>query len=174
MSATARLSLAALGRLDRAAFAAALDGIFEHSPWLAEASWERRPFADLDALHRAMVAVMREAGRDRQLALIRAHPELAGDAALRGEVAAASRAEQNAAGLSEASARDLARFRDLNARYRAKFGFPFVIAVAGRSRAEILACFVERLARDTEAEFATALDEIAEIARRRLAQRFPP
>jgi 2-oxo-4-hydroxy-4-carboxy-5-ureidoimidazoline decarboxylase len=168
------MPMARLARLDRQDFVAALDGVFEHSLWVAAASWERRPFADLDALHRAMVAVVAAAGPERQLALICAHPELAGAAALRGDIAAPSRAEQSAAGLSALGAEDLARFRDLNERYRRKFGFPFVIAVAGRSRAEILARFAARLDHAPATEVAAALEEIARIARLRLEQRLSP
>lgn len=163
-----RLSLAELGRLDRETFVRMLGGIFEHSPWVAEGSWERRPFADLDGLHRAMVEVMRGAGRERQLVLIRAHPELAGAAARRGDLTEASRQEQGSAGLATADDEELARFRALNEAYRGTFGFPFIMAVKGRSRAEILAAFEERLQHTPEAEFERALDEIARIARLRL------
>jgi 2-oxo-4-hydroxy-4-carboxy-5-ureidoimidazoline decarboxylase len=163
-------SVAALEKLDRAAFTIALGEIFEHSPWIAEAAWEKRPFGDLAELHRSMVAAMRSAGRERQLALIRAHPELAGGAKL----TAASEREQGSAGLADAAAAERARFKELNVRYRERFGFPFVIAVGGRSKAEILAAFEARLANTPEAEFARALDEIAEIARLRLTRMLAP
>jgi 2-oxo-4-hydroxy-4-carboxy-5-ureidoimidazoline decarboxylase len=161
-------SLAAINALDRTAFASLLGDIFEHSPWVAEGAWAARPFADVAALHRAMVAVMHAAGRDRQLQLIRAHPELAGAAAARGELTAASRSEQKGAGLASADEADLARFRMLNAAYREKFGFPFIIAVRGRSRSEILTVFAERLERDADSEYAQALQEIVRIAELRL------
>lgn len=164
---TAKPSLAAINALDRDAFVALLCDIFEHSPWVADGAWAHRPFADVAALHRAMVDTVRGAGRDRQLALIRAHPELAGTAAARRELTEASRSEQSSAGLSADNA-DLARFRELNARYREKFGFPFVVAVRGRSRSEILTVFGERLENGLDAEFARALDEIARIAELRL------
>lgn len=166
---TDKPTLAAINALDRDAFVALLGDIFEHSPWVADGAWTRRPFADIAALHRAMVDVMRGAGRERQLRLIRAHPELAGAAAARGELTAASRSEQKGAGLSTADEADLATFRALNAAYREKFGFPFIIAVRGRSRPEILAVFAERLERSAETEFAQALHEIARIAELRLA-----
>jgi OHCU decarboxylase len=162
------LAFPAIDRLDREAFVAALGEVFEQSPWVPEKAWERRPFGDIAALHRAMVAVLRGAGRERQLALIRAHPELTGVAALRGDVAAASRREQASAGLADADADEVARFRRLNDAYRRKFGFPFVLAVAGRTKAEILAAFAERLDHAPEEEFARALDEIARIAELRL------
>jgi 2-oxo-4-hydroxy-4-carboxy-5-ureidoimidazoline decarboxylase len=158
----------ALDHIDRSAFVAALGEVFERSPWVAERSWDRRPFGGLDALHRAMAEVVRAAERDQQLSLIRAHPELASAAALQGALGAASREEQDSAGLSAASSQELSRFRELNEQYRRKFGFPFVMAVSDRSKAEILAAFAERLAQSPEAEFDRALCEIARIAYLRL------
>lgn len=163
-----KLAFPALDQLGRAAFVAALGGIFEHSPWVAEQAWERRPFGDLATLHRSMVSIVAAAGRERQLALIRAHPELAGAAARAGALTAASHQEQGSAGLDTAGSDELARFRALNERYRTRFGFPFVMAVKGKSKAEILAAFTERLAQSPEAEFDRALEEIARIARLRL------
>jgi 2-oxo-4-hydroxy-4-carboxy-5-ureidoimidazoline decarboxylase len=169
-----RLAFPAIDRLDREAFAAALGDVFEHSRWVAEGAWERRPFGDVAALHRAMVAVMRGAGRERQLALVRAHPELAGAAARRGALTAASRQEQEAAGLGTAEAGALVEFRRLNEAYRDKFGFPFVLAVGGRSTAEILTIFAERIGHGPEEEFERALDEIARIADLRLRTLIEP
>lgn len=160
------LSLDELERVDRARFVAALGGIFEHSPWVAEAAFERRPFGGRAALHRAMVEIVHAAGREQQLALIRAHPELAG--APQAALTEASRHEQGAAGLGGADAEERARFAALNRRYRDKFGFPFVMAVKGRNKAEILAAFEARLAQRPEAEFERALQEIARIAGFRL------
>ena len=159
------LAIAALNRMDRAAFAKALGTAFEHSPWIAEAAWEKRPFAGIDALHRAMVDAIMAAGRDRQLALLIAHPEL-GASRVATEF---SRKEQAAAGLDAAEPDDAARLRDLNRAYRARFGFPFILAVAGRSRADILAAIAERIGHAADVEFATALREVAKIGRFRLA-----
>lgn len=167
-AAATRLSLTVLERADRVRFVAALGGVFEHSPWVAEAAFERRPFGSLGALHRVMVDAVRAADRERQLALIRAHPELAGAPAHRGALSEASRQEQGSAGLGSASDDEVARFRELNRRYRGKFGFPFVMAVKGRDKAEILAAFAERLGQPPEAEFERALQEIARIAAFRL------
>jgi 2-oxo-4-hydroxy-4-carboxy-5-ureidoimidazoline decarboxylase len=161
-----RLSLAALERADRTGFVAALGAIFEHSPWVAEAAFEQRPFGSVAALHGAMVGIVRRAGSERQLALIRAHPELAGAPTV--PLTQASRQEQGSAGLSSAGAEERARFAELNRRYRETFGFPFVMAVKGRGKAEILAAFAERLAQSPEAEFERALQEIARIAALRL------
>lgn len=162
------LPLVALERADRAAFVAALGGVFEHSPWIAEAAWERRPFGSRAALHRVMVGIVRAAGRERQLALIRGHPELGGAAALAGTLSDASNREQGSAGLGTAGAEELARLRELNRRYRETFGFPFVMAVKGRASADIVAAFGERLAQPQEVEFERALQEIARIAELRL------
>ena len=162
------LTLAALHALDRPAFVATLAEIFEHSPWVAEGAWQARPFASIDQLHAAMVQVVDEAGRERQLALIQAHPDLAGKAAARGELTASSTDEQASAGLDRCTPEELARVQTLNQAYKDKFGFPFIMAVKGRSRASILAAFAERLDNSPEAEFAQALAQIAKIARLRL------
>ncbi len=164
------VSPAALGRMDRAAFVAAFGSVFEHSPWVAELTWAAAPFGSLDELHAAMVRACRGAGRERHLALLRAHPDLAGKAAVAGGLTAASRDEQTGAGLDRCTPQDYARFQDLNAAYKAKFGFPFILAVKGHDRAAILAAFAARLKNDPEAEFDRALDEVARIARFRLAE----
>jgi 2-oxo-4-hydroxy-4-carboxy-5-ureidoimidazoline decarboxylase len=157
-----------LNRLDRDAFVAAVGHVFEHSPWIAAAAWERRPFDDLAALHAAMAAVVAGAGEERQLALIRAHPDLAGRVALAGELTAESSREQAAAGLTALSADELARFTAYNEAYRARFGFPFVICARENKKDAILAAFPVRLANGREQEIATALGEVATIAWLRL------
>jgi 2-oxo-4-hydroxy-4-carboxy-5-ureidoimidazoline decarboxylase len=163
-----RVDLTALGALDRAGFVAVLGGIFEHSPWVAEGAFDARPFRDLGALHAAMVAVVRGAGRERQLALVRAHPQLAGREAAAGTLTSDSSAEQASAGLDRCTPEELVALRERNAAYLERFGFPFVMAVKGRSRHEILAAMVARLGNDGEAEIDRCLEEIAQIARRRL------
>lgn len=162
------MKLSELNRLAPARFVAALGGVFEHSPWVAAAACERRPFTSIDALHAAMVEIMEGAPADAQLALLRAHPELASKAAIRGELSNDSNREQAAAGLTRCSAAEFARLHALNRAYDAKFGFPFIIAVKGLERGEIIARCAERLARDRASEFATALGEVARIARHRL------
>lgn len=162
------ITMEALNAMDRAAFTEALGGIFEHSPWIAEAAWERRPFAERDDLHRAMVDVVARAGRDRRLALVRAHPELAGEAMRQRLLTAASTGEQKGAGLDGLTAEDAARFDALNRQYRERFGFPFVIAVKGHDKDSILAAFARRLANGQEEELETALGQVARIARFRL------
>ena len=162
------MTLEELNARDRRGFVVALGGVFEDSPWVAEAAWPRHPFATLDALYRAMVDAVRSAGEDAQLALIRAHPELAGKAAVRGELTADSTAEQSGAGLTQCSPQEFARLQELNAAYNTKFGFPFIIAVKGRDRTAIIARFAERLERDRATEFEEALQQIARIAWLRL------
>jgi 2-oxo-4-hydroxy-4-carboxy-5-ureidoimidazoline decarboxylase len=154
--------------MDCEAFVAALGGIFEHSPWVAQRAFAARPFASVDALHAAMVAAMRTAPSTEQLALIRAHPELAGRAMVRNELTADSTREQAGAGLTDCSAEEYARLVDLNARYNAKFGFPFILAVKGYDRAGVIAEFAHRVERDVATEFAEALAQIARITRLRL------
>lgn len=162
------MKLADLNAADRTAFVAALGGIFEHSPWVAEAAFAARPFHDVDQLHAAMVAAVHGAPRERQLALIRAHPELAGRAMVRNELTADSTSEQAGAGLTQCSPQEYARLVDLNARYNAKFGFPFILAVKGYDRAGVIGEFARRLESDPETEFAQALAQIARITRFRL------
>ena len=161
-------SLAALNAADRATFVAAVGFAFEHSPWIAEAGWERRPFANLDALHAALADAVAEAPEARKLALIAAHPDLAGRVAREGRLTASSRREQAAAGLDRLDPAELARFETANAAYRARFGFPFVICAREHDKASILAALERRATRERAAEIATALDEIAKIARLRL------
>ncbi len=168
MTAVANPTLAALSAAPKAEFVRALGGIFEHTPWIAERAYERRPFANVDALHRAMLAALAAAPREAKLALICAHPELAGKEAAAGTMTADSIGEQASAGLDRCSADELARLRAGNAAYREKFGFPFVMAVKGRSRQEILAALSERIGNTRDAEFARCLDEIGKIARLRL------
>ncbi len=162
-------SIAALNAADRAAFVAAVGFAFEGSPWIAAAAWERRPFADLDALHAALVAVVAAAPPERQVELIAAHPDLAGRLAREGRLTAASRGEQAAAGLDRLDPAQRARFAAANDAYRARFGFPFVICAREHDADSILAALQRRAGNAREAEIATALAEIAKIARLRLA-----
>ena len=148
------------------AFVEALGGIFEHSPWVARAVADRRPFASIDALHAAMVEAVRDAGEVAHLDLIRAHPDLG----TRLKLSESSTAEQASAGLDQLSPDEFARFTELNDRYRERFGFPFIIAVRDNTRAQILEAFVRRIGNDREAEVLTALAQIARIARIRLEQ----
>ncbi|MEP6942269.1 MAG: 2-oxo-4-hydroxy-4-carboxy-5-ureidoimidazoline decarboxylase [Betaproteobacteria bacterium] len=154
--------------LDCAAFISALGGIVEHSPWIAEEAWRARPFVDVEALHGAMMNALARAPIDTQLAVMRAHPELAGKAAIRGEMTADSKGEQGSAGLTQCSPREFSRLTALNRAYNAKFGFPFIVAVKDMDRATIIEHFERRLEHDRQTEFSEALAQIARIARLRL------
>jgi 2-oxo-4-hydroxy-4-carboxy-5-ureidoimidazoline decarboxylase len=157
-----------LNTLPLGEFIAALDGIFEHSPWVAARIADLRPFASLDALHGAMVAAVARAGRTAQLALLRAHPTLARPAPL----TQASAAEQASLGLTSLAQGEADQFAALNQDYQERFGFPFIIAVRGqRDRMAILASLRARLVNGAAEESATALAEIAKIARFRLDDR---
>lgn len=149
-------------------FIAALGGIFEHSPWVAEAVAPLRPFASLDALHAAMVAAVTAEEDAQKLALLTAHPDLAGKLARAGALTDASTAEQASAGLDRLSEEEFQRFTAFNIAYTEKFGFPFIIAVRENTKASILAAFGRRITNSREAEFTTALAEVAKIARLRL------
>ncbi len=161
-------TVAELSALPRAEFVAALDGIFEHSPWVAEAAWEDRPFATVNALHDAMCQAVIDAGEGPQLDLIRAHPELAGKAAVRGELTAESTREQAGAGLDQCSAEEFGRLTELNAAYKAKFGFPYILAVRGHTRTSIIENFAARLENSRADEIETCLRQIFRIAGFRL------
>jgi 2-oxo-4-hydroxy-4-carboxy-5-ureidoimidazoline decarboxylase len=171
---TEQRRVADLSAMSREQFLAALGFLLEHSPWIVEAAWARRPFADRDDLHARLVAVVREAPLERQVALIQAHPDLAGRAAIAGELTAASTREQASAGLDRLSPEEYRRFHALNDAYRARFGFPFIIAVRENTKESILASFQARLGNDRAAEVRTALDEIGKIVRLRLADAVAP
>ena len=161
---------------DRAAFVARYGGVFEHSPWVAEAAWDAglpKPPLTAERLHRAMVAALRRGTRDQQMALIKAHPDLAGRLAQAGRLTAESTREQASAGLDLLSDAERTRFTQLNEAYKDRFGMPFIMAVKGRSKAEILAAFERRLTNDAAAEFETALQEIERIALLRLKDMLP-
>ena len=165
-----RLALDAANALPREAFVAALGPVFEYSPWVAETAAAARPFATVAALHDAMMAALRAAPAERQLAVIRAHPELGGKIG-RADLTAESRAEQGSLGLDRLSDTEFARFGQLNTAYRDRFGFPFIVCVRRHTRDSILRLFETRLAHGTEAERATALTEIGYITRLRIADR---
>jgi len=157
--------------LTRDAFIARFGPVYEASPWVAEAVWPAAASGALDglpALAQAMRAAVEDAPRERKLALIRAHPQLA----VAGRMAEASVREQRGAGLDQCSPDELDAFRRLNADYLGRFGHPFIIAVAGLSRGEILAAFERRLENNAETEFATAMEQIHRIAGFRLAALF--
>lgn len=144
-------------------------GIYEHSPWVAE---EAEPIvadvAELETIATVMADCVDNASVERQLELIRAHPDLAGKAQIAGELTVESTSEQSSAGLDQCSGEEYERFQSLNQAYHDKFGFPFVMAVRDSARADILDAFGDRLENDPDTEFETALAEIHKIARLRL------
>ena len=162
------MNLTTLNNLSKPAFIQTLGAIFEHSPWVAEGAYAAKPFADIEALRTAMVEVVDGASLEQQLALIRAHPDLAGKAALAGELTAESTSEQKGAGLDRLTAEEFAKFHRLNDAYKAKFTFPFILAVRGHDKHSILAAFETRLLNDAESERSEALRQIARIAGFRL------
>ncbi len=173
------LSVAAINALDPAAFAARFGDVAEHSPWVAERAAAARPFASRKAVVAAFVAAVRAAPPESQLALIRAHPDLADRAAVADDagsvgIAAESRREQAGAGLDRLTPEEFERFAELNTRYRARFGFPFIFAVKGANKGMILAAFEERIGNDAATERATALANVERILRFRIEDRIEP
>ena len=161
--------------LSRGDFVAKFGGVFEHSAWIAEVAWDAGLDEAADSvggLVAAMETVMRAAGSDRQLALVRAHPDLAGRLAVSGDLTTESTAEQASAGLDHCTPDEFEQFQSYNDKYWGKFDFPFVMAVTGSSRAEILEAFARRLENSPEAELQTALAEIVKIARIRTTALF--
>jgi OHCU decarboxylase len=143
--------------------------LFEHSPWVAEAAWAGRPFGSVTELHAALEAAIREAPRERQLGLIRAHPELAGREAEERTLTRESKGEQASAGLDRLTAGELDALRRLNRSYRERFGFPMIVCVREHTKDSIIAWGTARLEHSREREIGIALGEIAKIARLRLA-----
>jgi 2-oxo-4-hydroxy-4-carboxy-5-ureidoimidazoline decarboxylase len=166
--ATAGLTLADVNAMDEDAFVTALGALFEHSPWVARDAHARGPFGSVAELHGALEAAMRSAPRERQVALIRAHPELAGREAAVGELTEASTGEQARAGLDRLSAGEARELGEVNAAYRERFGFPLVICVREHTKESILAWGRARLGHDRDDEVETALGEIAKISHLRL------
>ncbi|HYC25958.1 MAG TPA: allantoinase PuuE [Roseiarcus sp.] len=163
-------------RMSRVLFVERFGGVYEHSPWIAEAAYDAGLGASVDGavgLATAMSRAMRAGSEAAKRALVDAHPDLAGKLALAKRLTADSTAEQAGAGLDQLSSEELKRFTELNQSYRARFGFPFIMAVKGRSKQEILAAFEQRLKNDTNGEFASALDQIDRIAALRLKDILP-
>ena len=157
--------------LDQTQFVTLYGRVYEHSPWIAETAWSAglKPQHDtVEGLHEALAAIVDAAPHARQLALLNAHPDLAGRLAVRGELTAESTSEQASAGLDKCSPDEFQRFTALNEAYRRNFPFPFIMAVKGRSRAEILEAFERRVHHAEEVEFRTALTEVHKIALLRL------
>ena len=160
------MTLVEVNACDRARFVEEVGWVFEHSPWVAERAWMKKPFMSLDDLHRAMTAEVHAANPEEQLSLLRAHPDLGATAAL----SAASAGEQAGAGLDHLTPEEFGRLHHLNAAYRDKFGFPFLYAVKGSTKHDILKALEARLPASREHEMAEALTQVARIARFRLEE----
>jgi 2-oxo-4-hydroxy-4-carboxy-5-ureidoimidazoline decarboxylase len=168
------ITLEAVNAMDGADFVAAFGDVAEHSPWVAERAAAQRPFGSRRDMIEAFGDEVREAGPAEKLALLRAHPDLAGRAAIAGDVAEDSRREQAGAGLDQLTPEEFSRFTELNESYSAKFGFPFILAVRGADKQTILAAFAERIERDPEAEKAMAVNEVTRIIGFRIEDRVRP
>jgi 2-oxo-4-hydroxy-4-carboxy-5-ureidoimidazoline decarboxylase len=158
------MKIAEINALDREAFVARFGFLFEHSPWIVEAAADRRPFADIEAMQKALMAVVAGSSEEAQLALLRAHPELAKKVAMTAE----STAEQSSAGLDRLNREEFERFHQLNEAYSAKFGFPFIICVRLTDKAGILAAMETRAGNRAETELNTAMKEVGKIVQLRL------
>jgi OHCU decarboxylase len=163
-----RITVREANRLDREDFVRTFGSVYESSPWIAERAWSERPFEGPEDLRRALWHAVQEAPREQQLDLVRAHPDLAGKAAVAGELTPESEREQSSADLDRLSREEYERFTDVNAAYREKFGFPMVVYVREHTKDSILAQAEARLANTTERELETALEEIKKIAASRL------
>lgn len=161
--------------MDRQTFVARFGGVFEHSPWVAERGYDRLDDADREKagpVHVALCHAFREATREERRSVLNAHPDLAGRISL-ADLTEQSRTEQAGAGLDRLTPEEHASFIELNDRYRKRFGFPFIIAVTGLSREDILAAFRRRIGHDEAEEFTTACEEVEKIARLRLEDMLP-
>jgi len=153
-----------ISHLDRNAFVEAVGWVFEHSPWVAERSWGHRPFASLEALNERMESEVESASRAERLGLLRAHPDLGS----RAQMSPTSVDEQATAGLDRLTPEEYRRFHHLNEAYKGKFGFPFLFAVKGSNKFQILEALERRLDAGAEEEFQTAMRQVYKIARFRL------
>lgn len=162
------ITLQELNALGESEFVTLVGPVFEGSPWVAERTWPTRPFEGIDDLRDSLCQRVYEANEEEKLALIRAHPDLAGRAAREGALTPESTTEQAGAGLDRLADEEFAPFSRMNEDYRARFGFPFVICVGENTKESILASFAARLENDREREVETALAEICKIARLRL------
>ena len=169
-----KLALTEINRLPLADFVRVIGPVFENSPWIATSTWAQKPFANLELLHAALCATVKNSGEEKQLALIRAHPDLVGKLALAGALTRESTGEQASAGLDKLSPDEVARFQKNNAAYQEKFGFPFVICARLNKKAAILAGFERRLQHSRAEEIQTALGEIFKIAHLRLCDLIAP
>jgi OHCU decarboxylase len=163
-----KMTLEEVNRLERGEFVARLGSVFESSPWVAERAWGSRPFGSFAELYGAMVEVVGGASRERRMALIRAHPDLAGKAAVAGELTPESSGEQASAGLDRLTPEEYEAFTAMNRAYRERFGFPMIVCIREHTKESILQNAESRLEASRKEEVEIALGEIAKIARLRL------
>ena len=168
------MTLDDVNTLSHTDFVAAFGDIAEHSPWVAERAAAERPFADRREMVAAFAAAVHGAGEGAKLKLLDAHPDLAGKAALAGALTADSASEQAGAGLDALTPEEFQRFTALNQAYKQKFGFPFIYAVKGATKHDILAAFEERIEHSGEREFDTAIAQVCRILRFRIEDRVNP
>jgi len=162
------ISLTELNSSDREEFVRIVGPVFEHSPWIAETTWAKKPFANAKELHAALCETVKNSGEEKQLILIRAHPDLVGRLALAGQLTKESTGEQASAGLDKLLPEEIILFQSNNAAYKEKFGFPFVICARLNKKEAILNGFKIRLNHSREQEIKTALEEIFKITELRL------
>lgn len=165
---TTRKTLPEINALDKDTFVTTLRSLFEGPPWIIEQAWHMRPFDSLEQLHQALCTVMYHAPVEQQVALLQAHPDLVGRAALAGTLSPESTHEQTTAGLNQLSPAEISTFQQLNRQYRSRFGFPFVICARENKKESILAGFETRLPHSREQEIEIALGEVAKICLLRL------
>lgn len=165
---TKLFSLQDLNALNQEEFTQALSPLFEGPPWIVAEAWHARPFRTRTDLHNALCSVMYQAPPDKQVALLRSHPDLVGRAALEGKLSSASTSEQAAAGLDQLSPEEIVTFTQFNQTYRERFGFPFVICARENKKESILAGFTTRLHNSRDQEIVCALREVAKICALRL------
>ena len=161
-------NLKLINSLSREDFVCVIGPVFEDSPWIADATWSKRPFKSVDQLHSALCKTVQAAEEAKQINLIRAHPDLVGRAAQSGTLTPASTSEQASAGLNKLTVKEIAQFQKYNQSYRDKFGFPFVVCARLNKKDAILNSFEPRLKHSQEEEIKTALAEIEKIAYLRL------
>jgi 2-oxo-4-hydroxy-4-carboxy-5-ureidoimidazoline decarboxylase len=165
---TLQLTLEKINHLNQEEFVAIFSGVYEHSPWIPREAFHARPFRDLAHLATSMQQVVHSASYESQIQLIREHPELAGKAAIKKQLTDDSLREQSGAGLDSCSEAEFLLLNQLNQDYNAKFGFPFILAVKGYQRAEIIENFSQRLNNEVSKEFLECIHQIGLIARFRL------
>ena len=165
---TQKLSITDINQIPRRQCVETLGSIFEHSPWVAQGAFDLRPFESVDELHATMVGIVDQSSQQQRMTLIRNHPELAGKEASAGTLTTDSLKEQSGAGLDQCSAEELLQLRGFNQTYQEKFEFPFIIAVTGLNRSQIIEALALRVQNTTEVEFEASLAEIAKIGKIRL------